>query len=136
MVDALNATEGQAEAVDSEWLVKAALYEMLSMGLSLPTEKLAEPLAQGEFAAALAEALDACGIKLGDAFEECGLAAYEGADAQKLFHALRTEYTRLFATPKKMGAETAEANINAGLAAARQIVDFLKNGNRKFQVNR
>lgn len=43
---------------------------------------------------------------------------------------------RVFATPKKMGAETAEANINAGLAAARQIVDFLKNGNRKFQVNK
>ena len=43
---------------------------------------------------------------------------------------------RVFATPKKMGAETAEANINAGLAAARQIVDFLKNGNRKFQINK
>lgn len=43
---------------------------------------------------------------------------------------------RVFATPKKMGAETAEANINAGLAAARQVVDFLKNGNRKFQVNK
>ena len=43
---------------------------------------------------------------------------------------------RVCATPKKMGAETAEANINAGLAAARQIVDFLKNGNRKFQVNK
>lgn len=43
---------------------------------------------------------------------------------------------RYFATPKKMGAQTAEANINAGIAAARQIVDFLKNGNRKFQVNK
>ena len=43
---------------------------------------------------------------------------------------------RVFATPKKMGAETAEANINAGLAAARQIVDFLKTGNRRFQVNK
>lgn len=43
---------------------------------------------------------------------------------------------RVFATTKKMGAETAEANINAGLAAARQIVDFLKNGNRRFQVNK
>lgn len=43
---------------------------------------------------------------------------------------------RVFATPKKMGAETAEANLNAGLAAARQIVDFLKNGNRRFQVNK
>ena len=43
---------------------------------------------------------------------------------------------RVFATPKKMGAETAEANINAGLAAARQLVDFLKTGNRRFQVNK
>lgn len=43
---------------------------------------------------------------------------------------------RVFGTPKKMGAETAEANVNAGLAAASQIVDFLKNGNTKFQVNK
>ena len=43
---------------------------------------------------------------------------------------------RVFSTPKKMGAETAEANINAGLAAARQIVDFFETGNTKFQVNR
>jgi D-3-phosphoglycerate dehydrogenase len=42
---------------------------------------------------------------------------------------------RYFSTPKKMGAETAEANINAGLAAARQIVGFFKNNDRKFQVN-
>ncbi|MDE6439647.1 MAG: 3-phosphoglycerate dehydrogenase [Bacteroidales bacterium] len=44
--------------------------------------------------------------------------------------------TRYFSTPKKMGAETAEANINAGLAAANQIVDFIKNGVTKFQVNK
>ena len=43
---------------------------------------------------------------------------------------------RVFATPKKMGAETAEANINAGLAAARQIVDYFATGNTKFQVNK
>ena len=43
---------------------------------------------------------------------------------------------RFFATPKKMGAETAEANINAGLAAARQIVEYFVNGDTKFQVNR
>ncbi|MDR1181162.1 MAG: 3-phosphoglycerate dehydrogenase [Bacteroidales bacterium] len=43
--------------------------------------------------------------------------------------------TRFFATPKKMGAETAEANINAGLAAATQIVKFLKKGDKTFQVN-
>ena len=43
---------------------------------------------------------------------------------------------RYFATPKKMGAQTKEANINAGLAAARQIVGYLKDGITKFQVNK
>lgn len=43
--------------------------------------------------------------------------------------------TRFFATPKKMGAETAEANINAGLAAATQAVGFLKEGIDRFRVN-
>lgn len=43
---------------------------------------------------------------------------------------------RYFSTPKKMGAQTAEANINAGLAAARQIVAFLKDGCTKYQVNK
>ena len=43
---------------------------------------------------------------------------------------------RYFATPKKMGAQTAEANINAGIAAAKQIVDFFQNGNTRFQVNK
>ena len=43
---------------------------------------------------------------------------------------------RYFATPKKMGAQTAEANINAGIAAAHQIVGFLEEGITKFQVNK
>jgi D-3-phosphoglycerate dehydrogenase len=43
---------------------------------------------------------------------------------------------RYFSTPKKMGAQTAEANINAGIAAANQIVKFLRDGDRTFQVNK
>jgi D-3-phosphoglycerate dehydrogenase len=43
---------------------------------------------------------------------------------------------RYFATPKKMGAQTQEANINAGKAAANQIIDFFKTGKTKFQVNK
>ncbi len=43
---------------------------------------------------------------------------------------------RYFATPKKMGAETEEANINAGLAAATQIVNFFEKGDKTFQVNK
>lgn len=42
---------------------------------------------------------------------------------------------RFFFTPKKMGAQTAEANINAGVAAAHQIVGFIKDGNTRFKVN-
>ena len=43
---------------------------------------------------------------------------------------------RYFSTPKKMGAQTAEANINAGIAAARQIVGYFKDGCEKFRVNK
>jgi len=50
--------------------------------------------------------------------------------------ALKQKYpNRYFSTPKKMGAQTSEANNNAGIAAANQIADFFKTGNRKFQVN-
>lgn len=53
-----------------------------------------------------------------------------GAELEELYG------KRYFATPKKQGAETAEANMNAGLAAARQIIDYLKTGNTRFQVNK
>ena len=42
---------------------------------------------------------------------------------------------RYFATPKKMGAQTAEANVNAGIAAANQIVGFIRDGITKFKLN-
>lgn len=43
---------------------------------------------------------------------------------------------QVFFTPKKMGAQTSEANINAGIAAAHQVVAFLKDGIDKFRVNK
>lgn len=43
---------------------------------------------------------------------------------------------RVFFTPKKMGAQTAEANFNAGVAAAEQSIAYLKDGWNKYQVNR
>ncbi len=42
---------------------------------------------------------------------------------------------RVFFTPKKMGAQTAEANINAGVAAVKQIIDYFKNGNTTYKLN-
>lgn len=51
--------------------------------------------------------------------------------------AMEAEFAgRVFFTPKKMGAQTAEANINAGLAAARQIVAFFTDGDTRFKVNK
>ena len=53
------------------------------------------------------------------------------------YETLREKFgLRVFATPKKMGGQTAEANMNAGLAAARQICDFFATGNTRFQVNK
>ena len=43
---------------------------------------------------------------------------------------------KFYITPKKLGAQTEEANINAGIAAAKQIVAFIKNGDKTFQVNK
>ena len=50
---------------------------------------------------------------------------------------LKEKYGKqIFATPKKQGAETGAANINAGLAAANQICDYFATGCTKFQVNK
>ena len=54
-------------------------------------------------------------------------------DAHADFQKLEGRY---FSTPKKMGAQTAEANANAGIAAARQINAFFKDGDTRFQVNK
>ena len=43
---------------------------------------------------------------------------------------------RVFFTPKKMGAQTSEANINAGIAAARQCVELLRDGIERYRVNK
>ena len=53
-------------------------------------------------------------------------------DADEEFAKLEGRY---FSTPKKMGAQTAEANANAGIAAARQINAFFSDGCTKFKVN-
>ena len=54
-------------------------------------------------------------------------------DAHDSFSAFEGRY---FSTPKKMGAQTAEANINAGIAAAKQICAYFATGDTKFQVNK
>jgi len=81
------------------------------------------------------EVIDEAGLE--KALEERPDLKYVTDVAPSNYDALREKFgMRVFATGKKMGAQTAEANINAGLAAARQIVDFIENGNTRFQLNK
>ena len=81
------------------------------------------------------EVIDEAGLE--KALEERPDLNYITDVAPDNYEALKEKFgLRVFATPKKMGAQTAEANINAGLAAARQIADYFATGNTRFQVNR
>lgn len=69
-------------------------------------------------------------------FEEREDFRYVSDVAPDCLDILKEKYAgRFFVTPKKMGAQTSEANINAGLAAAKQIVDFFEKGDVRFKVN-
>ena len=65
-----------------------------------------------------------------EVIDEPGLKPESAEEFEKKFAA------RVFFTPKKMGAQTAEANFNAGVAAAEQSIAYLKDGWNKFQVNK
>ncbi len=81
------------------------------------------------------EVIDEAGLE--KALEERPDLKYAADVAPDNIAALKEKFgLRVFATPKKMGAQTAEANVNAGLAAARQIVAFFKDGCTKFQLNK
>ena len=81
------------------------------------------------------EVIDEAGLE--KALEERPDLKYATDIAPSNYAALREKFgERVFATPKKMGAQTAEANLNAGLAAANQICAFFKDGCTKFQLNK
>ena len=81
------------------------------------------------------EVIDEAGLE--KALEDRPDLKYAADVAPDNIDVLREKFgTRVFATPKKMGAQTAEANINAGLAAARQIVAYFADSCTKFQVNK
>ena len=81
------------------------------------------------------EVIDEAGLE--KALEDRPDLKYATDIAPSNYAALREKFgERVFATPKKMGAQTAEANLNAGLAAANQICAFFKDGCTKFQLNK
>lgn len=74
---------------------------------------------------------------LADALRERTDLKYVADVAPSTAAELKAEFgDRVFFTPKKMGAQTAEANINAGIAAANQVVAFLRDGVDRFRVNK
>jgi len=86
--------------------------------------------------AARAEVIDEAGLL--EALEKRPDLRYasDGEPSAATAEAIKARYAdRAYWTPKKLGAQTEEANINAGLAAARQIVGFFERGERKFIVN-
>ena len=81
------------------------------------------------------EVVDEAGLE--QALEERPDIKYVTDVAPDNYAVLREKFgLRVFATPKKMGAQTAEANINAGLAAARQIVAYFENGDERYRLNK
>ena len=102
--------------------VNKALLELMPKGGTLINAARKEVINEEDLAAVLAERTDlryVADVKPDNAAE------------------LEEKYAdRVFFTPKKMGAQTAEANINAGLAAANQVVAHLKDGFNRFQVNK
>lgn len=81
------------------------------------------------------EVIDEAGLK--KALEERPDLKYVADVAPDNLASLQEKFgLRVFATPKKMGAQTSEANVNAGLAAARQICDYFANGCTRFQLNK
>ena len=79
-------------ALSQTWLEKAALYEILTMGLALPTQELAESITSGEYAEALTEIIELNGAsKQASDKIIAELSPYGGKESEKLFHILRAE---------------------------------------------
>ncbi len=81
------------------------------------------------------EVIDEAGLE--QALEERTDLKYITDVAPDGYEVLKEKFgTRIFATPKKMGAQTSEANVNAGFAAARQICAYFAEGCTRFQLNK
>lgn len=102
--------------------INYALLSRMPKGALLVNTARKEVIDEDELIELMTERTDFCYVT--DIMPACDIKMHE------LFEG------RYFATPKKMGAQTAEANINAGIAAARQIVAYLTTGENRFQLNK
>lgn len=102
--------------------INAALISKMPKGATLVNTARKEVIHEADLLKVFAEREDF--VYISDIAPDCA-----GEIAEKF-------EDRYFFTPKKMGAQTAEANINAGIAAANQIREFLENDDRTFQVNK
>lgn len=90
-----HAADGAVQPAVPLWRARATAWELLSISLAYPTKELVAAVVSGEWWAAAREIGEALGLDVPtNAFD--GMAKYEDADEDELFHVLRTEATRLF----------------------------------------
>ena len=109
---------------ETKGMVGKNLLSLLPKGATLVNTARAEVINEAELLAMLAERAD---LKYVTDVEPAA------ATQKELVEKVGARY---YSTPKKMGAQTNEANVNAGMAAARQIVDFFERGVKDFIVNK
>ena len=103
--------------MQEHWIDKAELFETLSLAYLYYQRETVEVLTTGAYADVLCEAMAAVGLDEGLVSDvRATLAAYQGADVEELFHALRVEYTRLF-----VGAPHAIVSPYAGIWYAEEV---------------
>jgi TorA maturation chaperone TorD len=106
----------QETITQEEWLIQAALCELLAKSLQLPTRELTEVLTTGEYADTLVDIGMAARLDRSVLIQASSLlTGYIGQDSEELFHILRTEYTRLF-----VGAPEPVVSPFAGVWYARE----------------
>lgn len=116
------------------WIDKAVLFELLSLGLSYYDRSMGELLVSGEYAAACADAIDACDLGEDLRDEVRGLLApYEGLDAEEAWHEVRLEHTKLF-----IGSPTALVSPYAGIyyAESKKVTPVLYVNTESMTVER
>lgn len=140
--DAVMTTDGVTPVKSVDELYSKCQYVSLNIPANTETKKsinfdLLSKMPKGATLVNTARKEVICEDSLQKVFEERGDFVYLTDVAPDCAEALSAAYPgRYFATPKKMGAQTAEANSNAGIAAANQIVAFLEKGDVTFKVNR
>ena len=120
--------------MSGSWESRAALYELLARTFLFTEREVSDALVSGEYADAVAELAVAVGLGSEVACEaRTALEPYRGADADRVFHDLRREYTRLY-----VGSKEPPITPYAGVWSAKRkgILPLLFVGRESMEIER